>query len=603
MSHIRIKRINVKNYRSFNKSVNVIFPDENYKKPVAIVGYNNSGKTNFLNAILYGITEKYVTKDTFTINDFHNRSYENIPQIITELKSSMEVKVDGNRADLSGFHFLDIKLDGVEIESAKISSYIDPNRNRSNRDVSGASKYFRIFYVNFHEVKKELATKKTSWGNLSSFLAKHIKSIVENDEIMLGKREAFKKEIEGSTARILTGSKLNEFLEKIQTNYSNNLRQNKCHIEFGLPEYEDIFLEMIFKIGLNGDMENLIPVDHFGDGYISMFVMAVIQAIAESNKTDKCLFLFEEPESFLHENHQEYFYKTVLCGLAENGHQVIYTTHSDKMLDIFDTKGLIRFEFDEKSKQTVLKYNESDKELSETTEDEEILSEIKDYNNYIKLIEPNLNKIIFSQKVILVEGPNDLMTYKEIIKNKVLKITGDEKYAETYLNFNNISIIPHHGKITATILVRLCKHLGIDFFCINDFDFEDDFASTLMFDSLDELKESKIYKNQVSVLRAFNAKGESLSDQTKRGMITTNWRLIRESSFENIHFNIPKLESVLGYESNDKNSTGIWNAIKRKTDFDENIFPKTLEQFIGLDNFKNKDNFHNTIHDQERPPG
>jgi predicted ATP-dependent endonuclease of OLD family len=48
-----------------------------------------------------------------------------------------------------------------------------------------------------------------------------------------------------------------------------------------------------------------------------MFVMAVIQAIAEENIEDKCLFLFEEPESFLHENHQEYFYKMVLCGLSE----------------------------------------------------------------------------------------------------------------------------------------------------------------------------------------------------------------------------------------------------------------------------------------------
>ncbi|MGG1634377.1 ATP-dependent nuclease [Paenibacillus sp. NRS-1760] len=588
MSYIRIKRIGVKNYRSFKEEVNVSFPDENYKKPVAIVGYNNSGKTNFLNAILYGITEKYITKDTFTINDFHNRNYENVPQISTEIKSSIEVKVDGNPAELSGYHFLEIKLDGIEIESAKISSYKNLSKTDRNRDASGASKYFKIFYVNFHEVKKELATKKTGWGNLSSFLAKHIKSIVDNDEIMLGKREAFKKDIERSTESVLEDSKLNEFLDKIQTNYSNNLRQNKCHIEFGLPEYEDIFLEMIFKIGLNGDMENLIPIDHFGDGYISMFVMAVIQAIAESNQRDKCLFLFEEPESFLHENHQEYFYKTVLCGLAENGHQVIYTTHSEKMLDIFDTRGLIRFEFDDTSKQTVLKYNKPDKELSELDEDRELLSEIKDYNNYIKLIEPNLNKIIFSQRVILVEGPNDLMTYKEIIKKKVLEITEDEKYAETYLNFNNISIVPHHGKITATILIRLCKHLGIDFFCINDFDFEDDFVSTLMFDSIDELKESKVYKEQVSVFKAFNAKGESLSDQTKRGMITTNWRLINEASLNNLHFNIPKLESAIGYESNDKNSSGIWNALKRKSDFGEDIFPKSLEQFIGLNNLKNK---------------
>jgi putative ATP-dependent endonuclease of OLD family len=591
MSYVRIKRIGIKNYRSFNSRVIVNFPDENYKKPVAIVGYNNSGKTNFLNSILYGITEKYVTKDTFTINDFHNRSYDNVPQIVTEIESSAEIKVDGKTANLSGYHFLEIKLDGVEIESAKIASYVDREREQTNYHAFGASKYYKIFYVNFHEVKKELSTKKTSWGNLSSFLAKHIKNIIEKDEIMVGKRKAFKDDIEASTARVLVGSKLNEFLDKIQINYSNNLRQNKCHIEFGLPEYEDIFLEMIFKIGLNGDMENLVPVDHFGDGYISMFVMAVIQAIAESNGTDKCLFLFEEPESFLHENHQEYFYKTVLCGLAENGHQVIYTTHSDKMIDIFDTKGLIRFEFDDKTKQTVLKYNKADKELPEVNEDDELLSEITDYNNYIKLIEPNLNKIIFSQKVILVEGPNDLMTYKEIIRRKVLDITGDEKYADTYLSFSNISIVPHHGKITAAILIRLCKHLGIEFFCINDFDFEDDFASSLKFDSLDDLKESELYKEKVSAFRAFNVKGESLSDQTKRGMITTNWRLIKEASLINLHFNIPKLESVIGYESNDKNSTGIWKAIKSKTDFSENIFPKSLELFTGLDALRSRYTF------------
>ncbi|GLI07840.1 hypothetical protein YDYSG_38700 [Paenibacillus tyrfis] len=71
-------------------------------------------------------------------------------------------------------------------------------------------------------------------------------------------------------------------------------------------------------------------------------------------------------------------------------------------------------------------------------------------------------------------------------------------------------------------------------------------------------------------------------------MITTNWRLINEASLNNLHFNIPKLESAIGYESNDKNSSGIWNALKRKSDFGEDIFPKSLEQFIGLNNLKNK---------------
>lgn len=583
MSYIRIKSISVENYRSFGTRQTIHFPDQNHKKPVAIVGYNNSGKTNFLNAILYGIKEKNVNKDTFTINDFHNRDYNNRPFIETEIESSIEVKGDGNQAELKGFHSLRISVVDNEIEYAGVRSFRDKAQLTKNPDASGAAKYFRIFYVNFHDVKKELSTKKTTWGNLTSFLAKHIKKIVEADANMKGKRKTFEEEVKDSTDKVLADSKLHSFLEDIRSNYSTNLRNSNFFIGFELPDYEDIFLDMIFKIGLNGDTENLISIDHFGDGYISMFVMAIIQAIAESNKSDKCLFLFEEPESFLHENHQEYFYKTVLCNLAEKGHQVIYSTHSDKMIDAFDTRGLIRFELDEEAHETILKYNKPDENFSEAGLEGFSLDQVADFNNYIKMIEPNLNKIVFSQKVVLVEGPNDLLTYKEIIKKKVYLLTKDSMYSETYLNFKNISIIPHHGKITARILVKLCKHLGVDFFCINDFDFKNNFISELLFDSLEDFKKSELYTKKILDLVEFNSKGKPLSDSTKRQMITTNWGLIKEASLEKIHFNIPKLEAVIGYESNDKSSLGIWNKLQKKIEFGEEIFPTSLKKFIGIE--------------------
>lgn len=582
MSKIHIDGIVIENYRSFKDKVKIIFPDEDYKKPVAIVGYNNCGKTNLLNSILIGITEKYVNKDTFTLDDFHNRDINNIPNIYTKITASEELKKDGRSVNLNGYHFLKLELDDNVIESARIESYKDWKQNQKKFNAFGANKYYKIFYINFHEIKKEISTKKTSWGNLTSFLAKHIKNIVNLDTNMLSKKLNFKEEIKNSTQNIIEDSKLYDFLNKIQKNYSTNLRNNNCNIEFGLPDYEDIFLEMMFKIGLNGDLENLVPIDHFGDGYISMFVMAVIQAIAEDNDDDRCLFIFEEPESFLHENHQEYFYKVVLCGLAENGHQVIYTTHSDKMIDIFDTKGLIRLDFNEELKQTKVKYNKANEEF--LLHNDEFIDEIKDYNNYIKIIEPNLNKIIFSRKVILVEGPNDMMVYKEIIRKKVLEKTGDKRFADTYLNFNNISIIPHHGKATALILIKLCKHLGLDYFVINDFDFADNFIENLVkFSTEKEYKESKFYKEEIKLIKAENIKGQELSEGTKKSMITTNWKLINEAGIERIHFNIPKLESVIGYNQNDKDSLGIWKAINNIEVFEEKLLPKELISFLEID--------------------
>lgn len=587
VSFIRINGIAISNYRSFGEQKTIVFPKEDYKKPVAIVGYNNAGKTNLLNAILIGITEKYVNKNTFSINDFHNREFTNVPAIICGIDSSQEKKVDDKIADLTGYHFLEIELDENVIERAGVDSYKDWEKTEKNWQAFGASKFYKVFYINFHEIKKEISTKKTSWGNLTSFLAKHIKTIVDSDKNMLKKKEVFKDEIKQSTENVLSKSNLNIFIERIQKNYAKNLRSNGCSIEFGLPDYEDIFLEMMFKVGLNGDKDNLIPIEHFGDGYISMFVMAVIQAIAESNCEDRCLFLFEEPESFLHENHQEYFYKVVLCGLAENNHQVIYTTHSDKMIDIFDTKGLIRLEFDEIKKQTEVKYNRAAEEFSTeeiVTEivDGELVERVRDFNNYIKIIEPNLNKIIFSRKVLLVEGPNDLLVYREIIRKKVFEITNDSKYADTYLNFKNIAIIPHHGKITALVLIKLCKHLGIEYFVVNDFDFNENLVSKLDYPTESDLKASKFYTTEIDSIPLYNDKGESLKIKTKRAMITTNWKLLKEAGADQIHFNIPKLETVIGYHKNDKDSIGIWNVINEMEMVKEELMPKELIEFLEI---------------------
>ncbi len=149
MSSIRLNGIKIENYRSFGESEVVYFPKEDHKKPVAIVGYNNAGKTNLLNAILYGITEKYVNKDTFSLDDFHDRNPENIPKILTYMSSSTETKVDGKDACLKGYHSLKIQMSGTEIENAKVESFKDKNQSEKNWQAFGASKYFKVFYINF----------------------------------------------------------------------------------------------------------------------------------------------------------------------------------------------------------------------------------------------------------------------------------------------------------------------------------------------------------------------------------------------------------------------------------------------------------------------
>jgi putative ATP-dependent endonuclease of OLD family len=555
MSEIRLTHLNITNYRSFKEVQRFRFPSADYQKPISIIGYNNSGKTTLMNAILYGIGEKFINQKTFELVDLHDLDNDNQIEIKTRIEASQYGENQYGPQTITGDYIIKTEFVDGEIKSSISKSFF------------GANKHYNIFYINFHKIKDEIAIKKSSWGTLTSFLSKHIKKLIESDLLISSRRDNFIQNITEQTSEILNNTSLSSFIENIRLNYENNLRNNNCHIEFGMPNYDDIFLQMLFKIGLNGDNDKLLPINQLGDGYISMFVMAVIQSIAENNTEDKCLFLFEEPESFLHENHQEYFYKMVLCPLAEKGHQVIYTTHSDKMVDIFDTKSIIRLEFDEQDKKTILKYND----INEFNPSSTPIISLQNFNSFIKSIEPNLNKILFSRKILLVEGPNDLLTYNYIIEKKAFDMTGNDSYSKAYLNFKNISLAVHHGKATAFLIADLCKHFGINYYLINDWDLESLSNSDIEnYDTLEELQQSDIYLNSNRIIR----------NPTEKGIITTNWRLIKSSISNQIHFNRKNLEQVIGYDSNDKDSLSIWNILQQKSEFTIDIFPESLNEFL-----------------------
>lgn len=568
MSEIRLSKLRISNYRSFKNPQDFDFPPADYLKPISIIGYNNSGKTTMINAILYGIGEKFLNSKTFEVQDLHNLDLQNQIEIKTRIEATPYGHNNYGPQTIGGDYTITTELVDNELKSSVSKSFF------------GANKHYNIFYINFHNIKDEISIKKSSWGSLTSFLAKHIRKLVDTDDLIIQRKQDYLNAVNLASSNVLNGTSLSQFVAKIKENYSNNLRRNDCEVEFGTPEYDDIFLQMIFKVGLNGNVESLVPLSHLGDGYISMFVMAVIQAIAESNTEDKCLFIFEEPESFLHENHQEYFYKMVLCQLAENGHQVIYTTHSDKMVDIFDTKSIIRLEFDEEEKCSLKKYNK----INDFNPQVDNIITIQNFNSFIKSVEPNINKILFSRKVILVEGPNDLLSYNFVIEKFVRELSGNNKYSKAYLNFKNIAIAVHHGKATAFLMAELCNHFSIDFYMINDWDLDEDFFAFLLgIMNEDDLRQSNeyLFKNEIA------------RNPTEKGTLTTNWKLIHKSLPNKIHFNNPKLETVLEYNSDNKDSLGIWNRLNQIDEFHDNFFPQSLKTFLEFEDIQLFENNNN----------
>ena len=223
----------------------------------------------------------------------------------------------------------------------------------------------------------------------------------------------------------------------------------------------------------------------------------------------------------------------------------------------------------------------------EKSENENDILSKEQYNNYIKIIEPNLNKILFSDKVILVEWPNDILVYKYIIQKKVLDKFKEvnpwfddeeyiKRYTESYLNFHNIAIIPHHGKWTAYCIAKLCNHLKVDYYMINDRDFDEDFIDKIDKD-FDILYKIEKIKNQT------NAKWHIYEEKIIKWMITAN-KMLFENAFEwQIHFNIPKLEAVIWYNSDNKNSSKIYKKLLETDNFLNDIFPDSLNIFLKID--------------------
>lgn len=69
---MRINQLIIQNYRSFADEAVIAFPS--IAKPIAIIGHNNAGKSNLIDALLMVMGKKSVYGNNFSKNDFFNHN-------------------------------------------------------------------------------------------------------------------------------------------------------------------------------------------------------------------------------------------------------------------------------------------------------------------------------------------------------------------------------------------------------------------------------------------------------------------------------------------------------------------------------------------------
>ena len=243
---------------------------------------------------------------------------------------------------------------------------------------------------------------------------------------------------------------LNE-LEEITNFYlKDNFPNTSIEVNVLPPTIEELFSssKILIDDGIKGD------IDTKGDGLKRAVIFALLRTYNEMKKHSTkhnrpYIFLFEEPELYLHPASQKILFEA-LCNLAEDNSQVVTTTHSPIFFTLDYTGIFIKMkkvDVGEKPFSNAL-YLDIKKEM--------------DKNDLIKIISyENNNAAFFSNKVLLVEGDSDLHFFKH-----VSKILNDQWNFDT----KNIPIIRLHGKGNARRYKEFFNLFDIEVHTILDLD-------------------------------------------------------------------------------------------------------------------------------------
>lgn len=299
-------------------------------------------------------------------------------------------------------------------------------------------------------------SQSTTFGKLIKVILELIEDAEEFEDILqsfdqLKKLLNISKDENGQCV----DTRINEMIEietLLNTYLQENFPKTKIELKIPPPSLNKVFSgsKIIVNDGTEGDLELK------GDGLKRAVIFALLRTYVEKNRQNlkskinrPYLFLFEEPELYLHPSAQKILFEA-LCNLSKD-HFVITTTHSPLFFSPDYTGRFI--------KMKRIHSNDS-KPCAEL-----LNIDLKDELNIKELFQiicyENNNAAFFSDKVLLVEGESDLHFFKFISK----KLNPDWDF-----DTKNIPVIKIHGKGNAKRYKEFFELFGIKVHMILDLD-------------------------------------------------------------------------------------------------------------------------------------
>lgn len=414
---MRISRLRIKNFRSIEEL------DISLPQICAIVGPNNAGKSNMLEAIRRVLGTSWVSVSSFSPDDISYRDEERDIEVWCTLTPPIPFQSlrSAPVAEIHCLHFQYTRykigehkgeprleqtclggrdepvsvlaaspkkgqqhkykpLVGIPADVREAVPLIHIGTNRSLKEQLPGARYSLLRQM-FEHINRDLhnpARTVTVDGN-------------DGTHIERPRIEVF-RELMGAAMELL---KTDEFITLENAIKRNALRQlgfdpdtdtDKLDLHFTPLDTFDFYKSLDLLVTEGGFS---ISASQMGEGVQNAIVLAILQAFEETRKQGAIL-LIEEPEMFLHPQMQRALYKT-LRNIGKTN-QVIYTTHSPHFVSVPEYNEVLM----------VRKGSHGTKPfLSSLPIDD------KRREKLVKELDPERGELFFARRLLLVEGDTE----------------------------------------------------------------------------------------------------------------------------------------------------------------------------------------------------